>query len=171
MNCVRLMWTTLVLISLMSSTGCISLSEILGQKRKDTLDTSYLKREGYSIPPGGMPTPVAIDPSRGPSVVLEVRGDGNHLECIPLPKDKPIFIEDLVAQAQLSDKLGELSISIMRPNGPGLPPVRLDVRTDAKGKATNPGLNYAVLPGDHLIVLHDERNHLERFIEKSFNKR
>ena len=171
MNCVRSMYTTLVLASLIGSTGCMTLSEMLGQKRKDTLDTSYLKREGYSIPPGGMPTPVAIDPSRGPSVVLEVRGDGNHLETIPLPKDKPVFIEDLVGQAQLPDKLGQLSISIMRPNGPGLPPVRLDVQTDSKGKATSPGQNYAVLPSDHIIVLHDQRTNLERFIEKSFKTR
>ncbi len=156
---------------LILSTGCISVSEVLGQKRKGTLDTSYLKQAGYSIPPGGMPKPVSPNSSHGPAIVLEVRGDENHLESIPLPANKPTFVEELVNQAQLHEKLGALSISIMRPTGPGSPPVRLDVQIDSSGKAKNVGQNYALLPGDHLVVLHDQRTYLERFIEKSLKTR
>lgn len=160
----------LLLIAIVPSSGCMSFSQLIGKKRSDTLDTSYLKQAGYSIPPGGLPTPVALDPSKGPAIVMEVRGDSNHLESIPLPRDKAVFIEDLVRQANLHERLGALSISIMRPNGSGLPPVRLDVQTNSQGKAKNPGQNYAVLPGDHIIVGHDQRTHLERFIENALPK-
>lgn len=128
---------------------------------------SLLKAQGYSIPPGGLPAQVAPDPQGRPRVVLEIRSDERHLESIPLPAGGAMFIEDIVQQAKLHEKFGQLSISIMRPNGPGMPPVRMDVRTNSKGKATNVGQNYALRPDDHIIVLHDERSYLERFIENS----
>ncbi|MCA9126759.1 MAG: hypothetical protein KDB22_06730 [Planctomycetales bacterium] len=163
-------WLVLLMTSVMlSQSGCITLSALMGQKRTSGLDTSLLEAQGYSIPPGGMPSPVAADASRGPRVVLEVRGDGKHLESIPLPTDRAIFIEDLVQQANLHEQLGKLSISIMRPNDHGGPPLRMDTRTDDKGRAINVGQNYALLPGDHIIAYHDERTLLEKFIDKQLN--
>jgi hypothetical protein len=149
--------------------GCVSMSTMLGQKKSPTLDTSLLEAQGYSVPQGGMPSPVSPDATRGPRVVLEVRDEGRHLESIPMPMDRSMFIEDLVQEAQLHERLGRLSISIMRPNGSGAPPVRLDVGTDDKGKAKSIGQNYALLPGDHIIVLPDNRSSLERWVDKTFN--
>ncbi len=148
---------------LATQSGC----ELLPKPRSPSLDTSLLKAQGYSIPPGGLPARVAPDAQGRPRVVLEIRSDERHLESIPLPPDGVMFIEDVVQQAKLHETFGQLSISIMRPNGPDAPPVRLDVRTNDKGKATNVGQNYALRPDDHIIVLHDERTHLERFIEKT----
>ncbi len=61
-------------------------------------------------------------------------------------------------------------VSIMRPTEAGGPPLRLDTRIDDSGKATNIGQNYALLPGDHIIVASDNRSSLERFIDKQFRK-
>jgi len=146
--------------------GCFLLSALLPRKPGNGLDVSYLKAQGYSIPPGGMPAPVALDPNDGPRVILEIRGDKRHLETIPLP-EKGMFVEDLVQQAKLHETFGQLGISIMRPNGQGAPPVRMDLTTNDEGKATNVGQNYGLFPGDHIIVLPDERSHLERFITKT----
>lgn len=161
-----------LLIGLLMSTqsGCITLSALMGQKRSPQLDTTLLEMQGYSVPPGGLPASIGLADSNQPQVVLEVRGDGKekHLERIPLPTDRSVFIQDLVQQAQLSEHLGRLEISIMRPNGPAAPPVRLDLRTDDNGKPTSMGSNYALLPGDHIIVLNDQRSGLERFIAKQF---
>ncbi len=132
------------------------------------LDTTLLKRQGYSIPPGGMPSQVVPNSSGGPRVILEVRGDGKHLESIPLPDDRPMFIEDLVQEAKLHDHLGKLNISIMRSNGSNNPPIRLECATDSKGKATHISSNYALLPNDHLIVISDQRSTFEKFMEKRF---
>ncbi len=154
-----------------SSTGCVSLTTILGlEKKSPTIDTSLLEAQGYSIPRGGMPSPVQVDPSKGPSVVLEIRGgDANdrHLESIPLPTDRAVTIERLVQQAQLHEQLGQLQIAIMRPSGQGAP-IRLDSHTDDDGKVSNIGLDYALLPGDHIIVYSDERSMFERFIDQQF---
>lgn len=151
-----------------SQTGCITLSALMGQKRSPTIDTSMLEAQGYSVPPGGMPSPISPNAGSGPRVVLEVRADERHLESIPLPTDRGVFVEELVQQAGLHEKLGFMSISIMRPNGPGSPPIRLDTKIDGKGKAVSVGRNYALLPGDHLIVVSDQRSSFERFIDKHF---
>ncbi|GAB5403487.1 MAG: hypothetical protein Aurels2KO_17180 [Aureliella sp.] len=148
----------------------MSISAMMGQKRSSTIDTTLLESQGYSIPPGGMPSPVKMDASKGPRVIMELRSDeGRHLESIPLPTDRGVFIEDLIQQAELHKELGNVSVSIMRPNGSGAPPLRLETRTDKKGKAASIGENYALLPGDHVIVYGDQRTLLERFIDDQMN--
>ena len=132
------------------------------------IDTSPLKAQGYSIPPGGMPSPVAPNTHGTPRLVLEVRTDSKHLESIPLPTDRSLFIEDLVQEAQLHERLGQVHISIMRAVGSDNPPVRLDSQTDDNGKVIKVGNNYALLPNDHVIVWSDQRSALEKFIDKRF---
>ena len=93
-----------------------------------SLDTTLLEAQGYSVPPGGMPAAVPAEQRSGPAVVLEVRGGAS----------------------------ARLKVSIMRPVGSGQPPVRMEVRTDAQGRVTNVGANYALLPQDHIIVVEDD---------------
>lgn len=149
---------------LASQPGC-TLSSLL-KRKSPQLDTTLLEAQGYSIPRGGMPTPVSSEGAEVPSVILEVRGDEDQqkIKRIPIPTDQGVFIEDIVAKGRLSEVLGNLSISIMRPTAHGEPPIRLDLRTDDKGRATNIGSNYALRPGDHIIVNADQRSYLERFI-------
>jgi len=155
----------LLAVGLCTQSGCITLSALMGQKRSPKIDTSLLAAQGYSIPPGGMPAPVAMDPSEGPRIVLEIRsGESQHIEKLPLPVDRGVFVDDLVKQTELNKQLGNLSISIMRPNGSGAP-LRLTTTTDKHGRSKNMGQNYALLPGDHVIVYGDQRTLLERFID------
>jgi len=161
---------TLFSMCIAAQSGCISLGALMGQTKSPTLDTRLLEAQGYSIPRGGMPAPVAPDPNGAPRVILEVREEGTHLESIPLAMDRAVFIEDIVQEARLHDRFGQLSVSIMRPTEAGGPPLRMDTRIDDSGKATNVGQNYALLPGDHIIVSSDNRSSLERFIDKQFRK-
>ena len=154
---------------ILCQSGCLSLQSFI-QADKPQLDTSHLRAAGYSIPPGGMPMYVEEENTTGePQVFLEIRGGEKqrHLEKLPLPMDKPVFVEDLVRQARLNEQLGQLSISIMRKTAGG-PPIRLQVRTDSEGKAESIGSNYALQPGDHLVILEDNRSSLERFLESQF---
>lgn len=150
---------------LLSQTGCITL--LGGKVRRPKLDTSYLEAAGYSIPPGGMPAPVRPTHSDGRAIVMEVRGveEKPHLEQIPLPKDRPMFVEDLVRDAKINERVGGVLISIMRPTGPNLPPVRMDVRVRETGKVKDLEENYALMPGDHVIVNTDGRTSLEVFVD------
>lgn len=152
-------------------TGCFTLARLMGTKSNPTLDTHLLELQGYSIPPGGMPSPVAPNASGAPRVILEVRNDGKHLESIPLPMERPVFIEDIVQEARLHELYGNLLISIMRPTTEGAAPVRLETRTGDDGKVDNPGQNYSLMPGDHIVVNSDERNALERMIDRNFRNK
>ena len=78
--------------------GCVLLSAFLPRKASNQLDVSLLKAQGYSVPPGGMPAAVALDPNDGPRVILEIRADERHLETIPLPelqRYSPLFERDI----------------------------------------------------------------------------
>ncbi len=126
--------------------GCTSFGDLMANNDSE-IDTSLLAQQGYAIPPGGMP--IQVDPTQmagAPSIVMEVRNGPRHLERIPLPSDRPVFIEDIVQQAQLAKRLGRLKISIMRSGGPGAPPVNMDVEIDGDGKASSVGCNYALRP-------------------------
>ena len=151
-------------VALLSQTGCLSL---LPKPRRPKLDTSYLEAAGYSIPPGGMPTPVGRLSGDGLAIIMEVRGaeDKPHIERIPLPKDRPMFVEDLVREAKISERVGGVNISIMRPTGANLPPVRMDVVVRETGKVKNMEDNYALMPNDHIIVNCDGRTSLEVFVD------
>ena len=63
--------------------------------------------------------------------------------------------------------LGNFRFRSCAPNGEGAPPVRMDLTITDEGKATNLGQNYALRPGDHIIVIQDERSYLERFMTKT----
>ena len=147
--------------------GCVTLSSLMGRGRTGKLDTSYLEAAGYSIPPGGMPTPVGRTSGDGQSIIMEVRGEGEkpHLEQIPLSRERPMFVEDLVRDAKINERLGGVAISIMRPAGPNLPPVRMDVRVKDDGKVKEMEENYALMPGDHLIITYDQKTSLEMLFD------
>ncbi len=156
-------------VGLVCQVGCVTL---LGKKRSPKLDTTYLEAAGYSIPPGGMPSPVGNMSSDGQSIILEVRqaGEKPHLERIPLSKERPMFVETLVQEAKIHERLGGVNISIMRPTGPSTPPVRMDVSVKDTGKVKEMEDNYALMPGDHLIVTYDQRTTFEVFFDNIRNK-
>lgn len=158
-------------LSVTMHSGCISLSALMGQSQAGTLDTRMLEAQGYSIPPGGMPSPVAPPTNGASRIILEVRDGERHLESIPLAADQPVFVQDIVQQASLHERFGELAISIMRPDSHGGPPIRLEVRTDDDGRATSVGHNYALQAGDHLVVNPDNRSPLQRMLDKQFRRR
>lgn len=164
----RFLLPLFVLPVLCFSNGC-ALSSLISRKSPQ-LDTSLLEAQGYSIPPGGMPSTMEEQDSSGePSIVLEVRGgEKRKARRVPLPVDRGVFIEEIIQQGNLHEHLGRIQASIMRPTAAGNPPIRMVVRFDDEGKATSVGQNYAVLPGDHVIIYEDQRSMLERFISEQF---
>lgn len=153
-----------------TQSGCFTLSQLAGGRPKSGYDTTMLKAQGYYLPPGGMPSPLPDGMVPGASsIVLEIRGEEPKLAAIAISPDQPVTIEELARKAELADQLGQCSLYIMRPNG-HQPPVRLDVRLNSKGKADNPARNYAVRPGDHIVVISDGRSPLERFVDRQLGR-
>lgn len=153
-----------MLLTCMTLTGC---SSLLGSRQRgplDDLDLDGLKAAGYSVDSHGVSAPIPVKDDGRPSIVLEVNDGKKHLEKIPLPAEKSTFVGDIIREAQLTDRLGRVDVTILRPAGPGLPPVRMDVDFDSRGKNVMEGQNYSLRPGDHLIVRKNTEGFLDRFM-------
>jgi hypothetical protein len=146
--------------------GCTS---ILNDKAKgplDNLDFTQLKREGYPVGVAAASVPMANDPDAAPSVILQVNKGKTHMERIPLPSDRPMFVADLLKDAQLVEKVGRIQVDVYRPTGPNQPPVRMRVDLDSKGRNVMEGQNYSLRPGDRIVVSPNRKTSLDRFMDR-----
>ena len=124
----------------------------------DGIDTKAMRAAGYNFDETGPQKPIPTD-SQKPSVVLEVRDGKRHLERIPMTPDKPLFIQDVIHDAKLESKLGQINVAILRPNGSdkgtSSPPIRMEVDMERSGKGVVKWQNYALQPGDQIVVTKD----------------
>ena len=163
-----LILTALVLLG--STSGCASLT---GKTKGplDNIDTSGLKREGYTFGDYGANKPITTEDGR-PAIVLEVNNGKRHFEKLPLVPGQSLFIADVIRDAKLNKKIGRLKATVLRPDGKNKPPIRMEVDFDDSGKRVMEGQNYSLRPGDHVVVSHDDRNVLTSMMPSlSFLKR
>lgn len=164
----RLSLSVLAFCMIASSVGC---SALVWNKPKSQFDTTSLKREGYDVKAlGSMSSMPSLPASQSPSIILEVHNNGRHLERIPLPSDRPWFVEDLVHEAQLQKRIGTLEIVVIRPMGEQKPPLVLEVGVSEDGKQINAGQNYSLNPNDHVVVRANNVGIFERMLPAYFTK-
>lgn len=149
----------LVLAALTTVSGC---SSMFGEHSKDRLDTTAMRAAGYSFDEKGAQRVLPAGDGQ-PAVVLEVRDRKRHFERIPLAADKPTFVQDIVDDAKLVDRLGKIQVTILRPTGNASPPIRMESDFDAESKRIVTGQNYAVQPNDQILVSKDNRSWLDNF--------
>ncbi|MDZ4849153.1 MAG: hypothetical protein SGI77_07645 [Pirellulaceae bacterium] len=144
--------------------GC---SSMFGDRSKESggLDTRAMRAAGYSFDERGAQRVMEAGESKDgrPAVILEVRDKKRHLERIPLSPDKPTFVQDLIDDAKLIDRIGRIQVVILRPTGSANPPIRMNADFDPETKRIVTGQNYAIQPNDQIIVSRDTRNWLEKF--------
>ncbi len=145
--------------ALLALTGCSSMFGDRSREPVDGLDTRALRAEGYNFDDRGVQRALPADDGK-PAVVLEVRNGKRHFERIPLSAEKPTFIQDIVDDAKLVDRIGKIQVTILRPTGPTSPPIRMVSDFDAETKRIVVGQNYAIQPNDKIIVSKDSRNWL-----------
>ena len=152
----------LLLLMLSASTGC---STLFGRKGGpgDDLDITQLKREGYMIGANGVHHGGVVDDS---SVLLEVNDGKKHLEKIPMTEGQPMFIADVIRDAQLHKKIGRIQVRVMRPNGNSAP-VRMEIDFDDTGRRVREGTNYSLRAGDRIVVTKDDSTAVSRMLSKS----
>ena len=147
----------LMLLMLGSSSGCQTL---LGRKGgvRDDIDITQLQRDGYTLGANGVMQGGMFDEN---SVLLEVNDGKKHLEKIPMVEGQPMFVADLIRDAQLHKKVGRIHVRVVRPNG-NAAPVRMDIDFDESGRRVREGTNYSLRPGDRIVVTKDDSNFVSR---------
>lgn len=158
----RWMLTWFVMLLVGNSTGCSTLFGRKGGPGQD-LDLSQLHREGYTVGANGVLQGGVIDET---SVLLEVNNGKKHLEKIPMPDGQPMFVADVIRDAQLHKKIGRIHVRLLRPNGTAVP-VRMDIDFDDSGRRVREGTNYSLRPGDRIIVTKDDSNFVSRMMSTS----
>ncbi len=151
---------TYAAIALAAITGC---SSILGDRSKEPIkgvDTKAMRAAGYSFDERGAQRTLPTGDG-SPAVVLEIRDRKRHFERVPLPVDKPTLVQDIVDDAKLVDRLGRIHVTILRPTGKNSPPVRMVADFDNDTKRIVPSQNYAVQPGDNILIEPDTRSWLD----------
>lgn len=145
-----------------ASTGCTAL---IGRSYSDSekIDMTPVKKEGYTVGPHGV-MQVLPTSDETPSIILEVNHGKRSFERVPLVPGQPMFVADLMRDADLYRKVGRVKVTILRPNGNN-PPVRMDVDFDAKGKRVEEGMNYSLRAGDHVVVTANDKNFMDRLLK------
>ena len=139
------------LILLGTFSGCATMTGSKPSEPIDGIDTKAMRAAGYNFDDMGAQKPIPTDAQK-PSVVLEVRDGKRHLEKIPMTPDKPLFIQDVIHDAKLEEKLGQIKVAVLRPSGDSNPPIRMEVDMERGGKGVVKWQNYALQPGDQIVV-------------------
>jgi len=108
------------------------------------------------------------------AVVLQVVGDEEPLRVLPLPPPegsgpaagRTVFVSSLLDQTGVKKKLGRIEASLFRADAGSLNGIRMDVQfaNDSSG-SIRPETDYALRPGDRLVVKKAEAFNLERLLD------
>jgi hypothetical protein len=153
----------LCLMLLGAFSGCASMTGSTSSEPVDGIDTKAMRAAGYNFDDMGAQKPLPTDAEK-PSVVLEVRDGKRHLERIPMTPDKPLFIQDVIQDAKLEEKLGQIKVAVLRPIGDSAPPIRMEVDMERSGKGVVKWQNYALQPGDQIVVSKDNTTWMDGVI-------
>lgn len=155
---------TVLVLGLVVSPGCTT---FFGKRYSpaEKIDMTPIKKEGYTIGANGVLTPLPTG-TDAPSFILEVHDGKKSLERVPLVPGQPMFVADLMRDADFYRKVGRVQVTILRPNGNN-PPVRLEIDFDESGKRVEEGMNYSLRPGDHVLVKADDRSMFSQMVGSS----
>jgi hypothetical protein len=101
--------------------------------------------------------------SAAPSVKLEIRAAGKSPEFREIPLREGMCIQDALIETQLTRRFGRMNLELMRRNAQGL--AKMDSRYEHKRNRVNPMYDYALHPGDHLVVTEDTTTVLDDMLK------
>lgn len=86
------------------------------------------------------------------AVILQVQGDPEPVRILPLPQDgESVFVSDLLKQTGVFRKFGRVHAELYRDSTNLMDGVRMRVDIQGGDRIT-PGTDYALRPGDRLLV-------------------
>ena len=87
------------------------------------------------------------------AISLEVRASRGRPETQQLPLQGAMHVQDVLEQTNLTRRFRRMEIHVMRPIDDTL--ARLDIRYEHQAGRVDPLYDYALHPGDHLVVIED----------------
>jgi hypothetical protein len=144
--------------------ACSGCAGLMGKNYSDAerIDMTPVKKEGYTVGPYGVMQPLPTAEEE-PSIILEVNHGKRSMERVPLVSGQPMYVADLMRDADIHRKIGRVKVTVLRPNGSN-PPVRMDIDFDSSGKRVQEGVNYSLRSGDHVVVTADNRTFMNRLL-------
>ena len=97
------------------------------------------------------------------SIVLQVDGDDEPVRVLPLPPEgRSVNVSDLLEQTGVASAFGGMQVRVYRDSPKQVGGVRMDVHFD--GKQVRPESDYALRPGDRIVIRRDESTLVGRFL-------
>ncbi len=145
--------TLAVVLIVFSTTGC------------STLTTSSLS--------GNLEQPVTESPVKQASVpaeavetcVVEVYSYAGKSRRLEMPITDGMTVQDIVKTVQVRKLFARIAIELERPVANSHKPLKMQVTVDGFGKRVNPAYNYAIRPGDRLVITEDPSNTFDDMLD------
>ncbi len=120
----------------------------------------------------GGPATAELAPQPDPSVptfLVEVReGTAQKSRTRQLPLAEPLTVQDVLKKTGVLSQFTRMNITIERPV-PGRPaPLKLEIPFSVATRSVDPGRDYAIRPGDRLIIAEDTRTLIDRLFDQAF---
>lgn len=136
----RRMWVMLsVAAAALSSAGCATIDSTAGGLSKVTGDAAAANAQPLAPPAG--------------AYTIELHASGRKPEIRQMPLTGPTLVQQALEQSGAAKRFRRMNIVVMRVGGDERH--KLDVKFDRKLGTVNPLYDYALVPGDHLVVTED----------------
>ena len=113
---------------------------------------------------GGAPAPAA--PNQ-PTFTVEVRPSGGEPMRKQLVMSEPITVQQLLEKTGALSQFGRMDITVVRPVPGRREPLRLDVEFRRGERAVAPQEDYALQPGDQVIIEQVRRTMIEDWLDQA----
>ena len=138
-------WLLPLGLALLTSTGCATINpdpfNLLGTKK--------------SVP---------LDPAK--AVIVEIRSDAAAPAAVPIAHEDGMLVQDALVKSGALKRFSRMDVSLVRPRPDGKGPHKMEVTYDGKVRRVSPGSDYALLPGDRVVVVEDTRTEFDDMVDK-----
>jgi hypothetical protein len=138
-------WFLLLGFATLATTGCATINpdpfNLLGAKKNEPLDPAK-------------------------AVIVEIRADAAAPAAVPVAHLDGMLVQDALAKSGVIKRFSRMDVKLMRPRPDGKGPHKMDVTYDGKARRVSPGTDYALLPGDRVIVVEDTRTEFDDMVDK-----
>lgn len=116
-----------------------------------------------------LPESAALAPSPAATITMEIRAAGKKPEMTQVQLENGVTVQQMLEKMKLVKRFRRMNIEVMRVTDQQR--AKLDVKYDHSKAHVNPLYDYALYPGDHLIVAEDTSTAIDdmfRSLSKSF---